>query len=325
MSQIKGISDVVRLPKLDRIRLGIKKKIKDGYFTEPTDYFICPPEVRKVFGDKPDALRIMFPNEEKHRWSNLFLHCYSASRELICRGDGETALTRVYKDTGVTAAGDVTNTGIREITCNPDTCAYYRQGQCRWVMNLQFLIPDCPGFGIYEIGTASPYSILNINLALRLIHSIYGRLSMLPLCLRLDKHEVKSEENKKTERFLRLDVCQAVGEIRKDAHVPGAQEFLLPAPDSEAPDDFFISDHSMVGEKNQSSINHDEELINLWTMIISKILHFDIQDYQITNWFEKNYHIEVHLLDFDPPRPPARFTTEMLTAFNKSIDHYAGR
>jgi len=324
MSQIKGISDVVRLPKLDRIRLGIKKKTNDGIFLEPTDYFICSPEVRKVFGDKPSALRIMFPNEEEHRWANLFMRCYSASRNLICRGDGETALARVDNETGAIAAGDI-GSRLKEITCNPDSCTYYRQGQCQWVMHLQFLIPDCPGFGIYEIGTASPYSILNINLALRLIHSIYGRLSMLPLCLRLDKHDIRSKGNNKTERFLRLAVCHAVGDIRKDAQVPGAQEFLLPAPDSEAPDDYYVPALGSFGERGQSPASPDEELIDLWTRIKSKILHFDIQDYQITNWFEKNYHIEVHLLDFEPPRPPVKFTAEMLSAFGKSIDRYAGR
>ena len=325
MSPIQGISEIVRLPRLDRIRLGIKKKTNDVVYLEPTYYFICSPEVRKVFGDKPSALRIMFPTEDETQWANLFLRCYSVSRNLICRGDGETALARVDNETGATTAGGVTNTGLREITCNPDSCTYYRQGQCQWVMNLQFLIPDCPGFGIYELGTSSPYSILNINLSLGLIRSIYGRLAMIPLCLKLEKHGVKAGENKKTERFLRLTVCHSVGGIKKDAQMPSGQEFLLPAPDSEAPDDFYVSRPGSFGEKGQSPASPDEELIDLWTRIKSKILHFDIQDYQITNWFEKNHHIEVHLLDFDPPRPPVRFTAEMLSAFGKSIDRYAGR
>ena len=54
-------------------------------------------------------------------------------------------------------------------------------------------------------------------------------------------------------------------------------------------------------------------------------MHFEIQDSQIANWFDKNYHLEVRLLDFDPPVPPAKLTAEILSAFCQSIDRYAGR
>ena len=64
MAPIKGISEVVRLPHLGKIRLGIKKEKADGIpYPSPTDYFACPDEVRKVFGEKPKELRIMFPTE----------------------------------------------------------------------------------------------------------------------------------------------------------------------------------------------------------------------------------------------------------------------
>jgi len=62
MAPIKGISEVVRLPRLGKIRLGIRKKNADGIpYPSPTDYFVCPDEVRKVFGERPRELRIMFP------------------------------------------------------------------------------------------------------------------------------------------------------------------------------------------------------------------------------------------------------------------------
>src|SRR3989304_4359430 len=93
MSPIKGISEIVRLPRLGKIRLGIKKEGDDGSpYPVPTDYFVCPDEVKEIFGDKPKELRIMFPTENSEQWASQYLRCYSTSNELICRGDGETAL-----------------------------------------------------------------------------------------------------------------------------------------------------------------------------------------------------------------------------------------
>ena len=74
----------------------------------------------------------------------------------------------------------------------------------------------------------------------------------------------------------------------------------------------------------QATADPDENLLDLWARIKSKIWHFEIQNYQITSWFDKNYHLEVGILDFDPPRPPAFFTVEMLSAFCQALDQYAG-
>ena len=63
---IKGVSEVVRLPRLGKIRLGVKRENSTGTpYPSPTDYFVCPDEVRKVFGEKPKELRIMFPTEDE--------------------------------------------------------------------------------------------------------------------------------------------------------------------------------------------------------------------------------------------------------------------
>ena len=95
---IKGISEIIRLPRLGKIRLGIKREGDDGNpYPIPTDYFVCPDEVKKVFGDKPKELRIMFPTEDSEQWASQYLRCYSQAGSLICRGDGQTALARVEK------------------------------------------------------------------------------------------------------------------------------------------------------------------------------------------------------------------------------------
>jgi len=323
MSPIKGISEIVRLPRLGKIKLGIKEERDNGsIYPLPTDHFVCPDEVKKVFGEKPKELRIMFPTENSEQWASQYLRCYPASRGLVCRGDGETAITRIDMLTNEIDSRDTSAPRLKEISCNPDGCPYHRRGDCRRVMNLQFLLPDCPGFGVYQLNTSSFHSMKNINSALTFIRGICQRVSMIPLLLELIEQKVQPEGWLKTVYVLRLTCPHSLIEIQRYAQVPPGQALLLPPPDSEAPDDLFPEEPVRASKTAQTPTTPDEKLIDLWAKAKSKIWHFDIQDFQIANWFEKNCHVEVRLLDFEPPVPPVKFTTEMLSTFCHSVDRY---
>ena len=69
-------------------------------------------------------------------------------------------------------------------------------------------------------------------------------------------------------------------------------------------------------------VRPDEKLLDIWAKTKSKIWHFEIQDLQIVNWFEKNYQLKVGILDFDPPVPPVKLTADMLSHFCQSVDRY---
>jgi hypothetical protein len=320
MSPIKGVSEIVRLPRLGKIRLGIKKETEAGIpYPTPTDYFVCPEEVKKVFGEKPRELRIMFPTDDERQWASQYLRCYSASRGLICRGDGENALARVDRRTGEIATREAADTELREIGCHPDDCIYYQRKQCRRVMNLQFLLPDCYGFGVYQLDTSSFYSILNINSMLGFIRSICGRVSMVPLKLKLVTQEVQPEGVKKSVRVLNLFAPYTFIEIQKYARMAPGQAFLLPTPDSEAPDDLFPD---AVLEPEPEAAGTDTELIWAWARAKSKIWQLDIQDSQIANWFWNTYRLHVRLADFDSPVPPQKFTIEHLTRFCRAVEQF---
>ena len=322
MSPIKGISEVVRLPRLGKIRLGIKKENDAGVsYPSPTDYFVCPDEVKKVFGEKPKELRIMFPTENSEQWASQYLRCYSASRGLICRGDGETAVGRVDARTGVFGSGKGETIGLQEITCNPNECHYHQRDQCRRVMNLQFLLPDCPGFGVYQLDTSSFYSMRNVNSALAFIQGVCPRVSMIPLSLRLVEQEVQPEGWCKMAHVLSLTCHHSIAKLQRYAQIPPGQALVLPPPDSEAPDDLFPQEE--IGAKETRKVIPDkDDLIDLWTRAKSKIWHFDIQDSQIANWFEKNCHLTVRLRDFEPPVPPDKFSAEQLASFIKDIERH---
>ena len=316
---IKGETDAVRLPLLGKVRLGTREK-DDGriYFT-PADHFICPDEVKKVFGEKPKELRIIFPSENSEQWASQYFRCYSESGSLICRGDGETALAKVE----TIWTGKILSR-LLEMPCNPDRCPCHRRGYCRRVMNLQFFLPDCPGFGVYRLDTSSYHSMLKINSMVNITRSICGRVSMIPLSLQLAEQETEAKGWTKA-YVLDITFPYSPATMQRMAQGLPALAFLLPPPESEAPDDLLSARPRKASAEAQTISVPDEKLLDLWARTKSKIYHFEIQDSQIASWFDKNYHLEVGLLDFDPPKPPAKLTLEMLSAFCQSIDRHTGR
>lgn len=320
---IKGVSEVIRLPRLGKIRLGVRKENGEGISCPvSTEYFVCPDEVKKVFGEKPRDLRIMFPTEDSRQWASQYLRCYSASNRLICRGDGETALARVDIHTGEISTMEGQETELLEITCNPAKCAYYKKSLCRRVMNLQFILPDCPGFGVYQLDTSSFFSIVNVNSCMELIQGVCGRLSMIPLSLKLADKEVQVDGKPKTVRVLNLTAPYSLIEIQRYAQIPPGQVLLLPAPDSEAPDDLFPDDVAEPAAPLKPTAG-GRTVTNLWTKVKSKVWQLDARDSQIVEWFRRNYHFDVRLSDFDLVDPPSHVTTESLEHFLKTLNHHA--
>ena len=91
---IKGITDRERgLPRIGKIHLGVKDE-KKGY-PKATNHFVFPadhPQFQDLvdtFGAEPTVLRVVFPVNEEERIASQYYRCYSRSRGLICKGDGE--------------------------------------------------------------------------------------------------------------------------------------------------------------------------------------------------------------------------------------------
>jgi len=323
MLPITNVSERVRLQQKGKIRLGINKQNSDGttYF-EPTDYFVCPDEVKKIYGDEPKQLRIMFPNEGIKQWASQYLRRYSAAHGLICRGDGRVAIARAYNKSDHPGTSRYAPGDLKETECYPTTCPYHQAGECHLVMSLQFLLPDCPGFGVFEIDTSSAESINNVRTMLDLVSKTCHRVSMIPLLLELAKAETKPDKGAKEKYSLRLTGAFSLTEFRQLAQIPPLK-VTAPPPGSEPPDDLFPGEPLKTNQTQEDAVR-DENILDLWTRIKSKIWHFEIQDTQIADWFDKNYRLAAGLFDFEPPRPPTKFTLDMLFDFLRSIDRYAG-
>ena len=245
MSPIKGLSNKVQIPRLGKIRLGIKKTNGNGVeYPVATDYFVLPKEhpqhgaLVELFGEQPKELRILIPLEDEDKWCSQYYRCYSKSRGLICKGDGVNAIRMVGKGTNDLAWKDCKEVEMKDIECKGTDCEHYKLKRCNEILNLQFMIPEVPGLGVWQIDSTSINSIKNINSMSALIKSIYRKIAMIPLSLTLEPREVNNPESgkKKTVYLLNLRTNNKLADLAIAARHQ-EEQFLLPVGDVEPPDD----------------------------------------------------------------------------------------
>jgi len=238
---IKGVSDVRRMPRLGKIRLGIKVEPEGkNPYPRATDYFVVPEEIKEYVGNMPKKLNIMFPTEKADEFAQQWLRCYSFTQGLICKGDGSTAIRKIDVETGDIARHTTQEWVFKQWGCDPDTCEQNLEKQCRRVMNLLFFMPEVPGFGVWQLDTTSFYSIVNINSCVDLIRRICGRISFVPLDLSLEPLEVTPPGiKKKTVHILAIRSDVKLADIQKLGRVPPERIMLPELEEEEAPADLY--------------------------------------------------------------------------------------
>lgn len=182
---IYGFDDRIRIQRAGKIRLGQKIEVvtKDGKRVErpvALDYFVVPPEVAAIYGDKPRALDIMFPSDDLEEVAGTSLRWYGSSGAPKCIGDGRNA-SRFNDETGQ----------WHSIVCPYQNCPVYEKGHCQEIASLRFILYKVPGaaLSVYQLDTGSWNSTMNIKSTLMLLKSALGRISLIPLRL-----EVKMTE-----------------------------------------------------------------------------------------------------------------------------------
>jgi hypothetical protein len=167
---IKGVSERRRLPRLGKIRLGVKVLAKNGQtYPAEVDYFVVPPEVQQVYGPKPKTLDVMFPVQDRGVIFPQALKWYGSGRGLKCIGDGERAM-RLNEQTGA----------MEPVEC---PCPLYEQGQCHRRAHLMVILPKINMGGVYQIDIGSYNSIVDLNSGLDYVEALVGRVAMVPLVL----------------------------------------------------------------------------------------------------------------------------------------------
>ncbi len=326
---IEGVSEVVRLPRLGKIHLGIKitKEGTGTQYPKPTDYFIVPPEVARVYGEKPAELEVMFPTEDADQFAQQWLRAYSLTQGLVCKGDGIAARRKVDTRTGAIASHETKEWEWHETACNPQECPEYTGKRCRRVLNLQFLLPRVPGLGCYQIDTSSFYSIVNINSMIKMLKGVFGRCSMIPLTLALGPIEVSPPGlSKKTVYIMYIKKDIKLSELAQIAQLPPAR-VLLPEPETEQPpEDLFpdeiLIEHGQAANPTGDEIPMiDEEQLKGWQIVKGTVKELGLTESQVSKWFE-HYGIEASLADFGKDFPPSQLSRAVLSHFQTSLDAY---
>ena len=194
-TRIEGLSSIRRLPRLGKIRLGIKKvSAKTGKeYPSETKYFVCPPEIKKVIGDEPTELNIMFPLNDPEALFPQAYKWYGSSKGLKCRGDGVNAL-RLNEDTGK----------MEEREC---PCELLENGKCKQRASLSFMMPGIKIGGVYQIDLSSYHSIVDINSGLDYAMGMLGgKIAMVPFILRRVPKETHNEGKKQIHYTLTLEL-----------------------------------------------------------------------------------------------------------------------
>jgi len=242
-TSIKDISDRRRLPRLGKIRLGVKMKSqKTGKeFPRETEHFVCPPEVQKHFGEKPTDLPIMFPIEDREVVFPQAFKFYGQSKGLKCIGNGETAI-------------EFTEDGGVEREC---PCERYEK-ECQRRAHLMVLIPKVSCGGVYQIDLGSYHSIVDINSGIDYVRAMVGRFSWVPLILRRVPRETHGGNKRTTHYTLQVEFTgdiETINLLREDTkRILEGPRYALPAPIDENPkmDEGGVIEYTDEEENGQS-------------------------------------------------------------------------
>ncbi len=268
---IERLSDRMRIPRLGIIHLGVKLQKKnakgeDVEYPSATDHFVFKDDVLTAkYGQDCKSLPIMFPVNDPEVFASQFYRAYSTTRGLICRGDGVEANRVTDLDTGgmATAKTKPDRIGMVPIECAGRDCPEYQAKKCGEVMCLQFLLPEIPGIGIWQINTGSINSIVNINSVVGVISGWRQRLSgspsiaLVPLLLTLESQEVISPNDGKKKRVhvLNLRTTDTIGQFLVKAATPIPElgtRLMLPAPSGDA--EVFDADSEIAQPGNRYGI-----------------------------------------------------------------------
>jgi hypothetical protein len=234
---IKGLSERRRLPRLGKIRLGVKKTGSSGNeFPSEVDYFVCPPEIQRVYGPQPKVLRIMIPLEDTSLVFPQAYKWYGTGAGLKCKGNGQVALRR-YAD--VEPALQAARTGhhdANDLVEIPCPCPLLKNGECGVKAHLMVILPDVSLSGIYQIDTGSLWNLVEINSSLDFLRGLLGRIAFIPLTLRRQPVDISYQGKRRTHYLLKLTYdgdLQAVQRLRESTGTSATPSLALPAPSDE--------------------------------------------------------------------------------------------
>jgi len=204
----------IKLPIGGKIRLGIKVKNEQGKeYPKETDYFVCPEEVKKVFGEEPTELTVFFPVADREKVFPQSYEKYGSNEALLCQGDGEKSAQRLNLENG----------RWEEVKC---PCEHYNKkydkktkiGGCVKAGYLKFMIPSVSIGTFYQCRVGGTVSIEECNSAFELADKTTGGCwAMIPFRMKrvAKKLKIPGTANMKTHWVVTLEIAASTEEIRR--------------------------------------------------------------------------------------------------------------
>lgn len=234
----------IRIPRAGKIRLGLKKvsmKTQKEYPVE-TDYFVCPPEVQKVYGQEPKVLPVMIPTEDESMVYRQYFASYGGNQKLLCQGDGDRAERRQFKKVG----DQIVSAGIEEMECpSPERCDFAKEKGCKARMDLMVILPEISMGAAYQLSTGSTVADIDIRSGLEMARAMVGRISWIPFVLERTEQKIPDPKSGKMMPHWPVSLKPAfdlkgLAALRADTQrvVGWAQaRYALPEPQIEGPED----------------------------------------------------------------------------------------
>ena len=187
---VGDVTDMIRLKRFDKIRLGVKKRHTQSGQEYPveTDFLVCPPEVEAAYGD-PTIERdketgrmklkvldgVMFGSNVPEDVYREKLALYGKGTGLKCQGNGKEAKERQPNGTWKE----------RTCPCEQLKTAENPKGACKPKGDLMVMLPKMPNglWGNYQITTHSTYARAGILSSLKDLQLKCGRIGFIPLRL----------------------------------------------------------------------------------------------------------------------------------------------
>lgn len=220
VTKVPGLSDEREIPRLGKIRLGIKKKGAKGEYPAEVDYFVVPPEVTAVYGPDPKELDIMFLTNDAEANMPTAYKRYGSSAGLKCIGDG---------------AGngyEKTDEGEKKINC-PCDHAGGEKPSCKIVACIMVVLPEVSAGGVYQISTGSIVNIKRVNSYMDWIKRINPSGGCALVRIKLSREEIETAHkggSKKKHHVLKLAYMGTVADVRALAGSSGAPGAIAGTP-----------------------------------------------------------------------------------------------
>lgn len=204
----------IKLPIGGKIRLGIRKKNERGVERIiETEFFVCPKEVRDIFGEEPTELTVFFPSAKRKEVFPQNYEKYGGNNALRCWGDGKTSGQRKNLKDGT----------WYDVKC---PCEHYKKkydketkiGGCVKAGYLKFMMPSVSIGTFYQCRVGGTVSIEECNSAFKLAEVTTGGCwGMIPFRMKrvAKRLKIPGTASMKNHWVVTLEIAASTEEIRR--------------------------------------------------------------------------------------------------------------